>query len=56
MVAPVNEPILNSERSSMASRCRFSTTMNATSRTAAVTKSPTISGELQPWLFPSTSA
>jgi hypothetical protein len=30
--------------------------MKATSRTAAAAKRPRISGELQPWLFPSTSA
>ncbi len=56
MFAPVNEPILKSDRSSIGRRWRCSSTTNATSRTAAAAKSPRISGELQPWLFPSISA
>ena len=56
MFAPANEPILKSERSSIGSRWRDSSTMNAASSTAAAAKSPRISADAQPCRLPSISA
>ena len=51
MFAPVKEPILNSERSSIGRRWRDSTATNAMSSTAAAANSPTISADAQPRWF-----